>query len=130
MENPILESMVPMYTAHIGAILVAGVLPIVAYFLLDGIVALVRGRSLVPLLIAAGMVIGIAVIGATMWQGGLSQLEGNPAYSVTAIGAEGNAKMVVGWAFGLGAIAFLGRMVSLATGRKSRAQRPSRAAQR
>ncbi len=123
MENPILGSMVPMYTAHIGAILVAGVLPLVSYFLLDGLVALFRGKGVVPLLIAAGMVIGIGLLGMVMWQGGLGQLEGNPAHAVTSAGAAGNARMFVGWGFGLGVIAFLGRMMNLAIRRKSRVSR-------
>lgn len=113
MDNSILASMVPMYSAHIGAILVAAVLPIVAFLLLDGIVALIRGRGVAPLLIAVGMVIGVAAIGLTMWQGGLSQLEGNRAYAVTSAGAEANARMFVGWGFVLGAIAFFMRMVNL-----------------
>jgi hypothetical protein len=119
--NQILDSMVPMYMAHGGAILIAVVLPTVAFFLIDGAVALVRGRGVVPLLIAVGMVIGVAAIGAAMWQGGLSQLEGNPAYAVTSAGAEGNFRMLVGWALALGAIAFLARMAKLAFGRRSRA---------
>ncbi len=109
-----------MYTVHAGAILVAVVLPMVAFLLLDGVVALGRGKGVVPLLVAAGLVIGTAILGLAMWQGGLSQLEGNPAYSVTSTGAEGNFRMLVGWALGLGAIAFLIRMVKLASGRRSR----------
>jgi hypothetical protein len=117
--------MVPMYMAHIGAILVGGVLPIVAFFLLDGVVALVRNKGAVPMLIAAGMVIGVAVIGLTMWQGGLSQLEGNPAYSVTSAGAETNATFFVGWALALGAFGFLVRMLKLA---KTKSRRRNQAA--
>lgn len=122
MGNQVLDSMVPMYTAHGGVILLAVVLPLFAFFLLDGAVALTRGRGAKPLLMAFGMVIGIAAVGIAMWQGGLSQLEGNPAYAVTSAGAEGNFRMLVGWAFGLGAIAFLVRMVNLASGRRPRAR--------
>lgn len=121
MENPILDSMGPIYSAHGGVIVVAVVLPMVAFLLLDGVVALARGKGVVPLLIAAGLVIGTATLGLTMWQGGLNQLEGNPAYSVTSAGAERNFRMLVGWAIGLGAFAFLIRMVKLASGRRSRA---------
>lgn len=113
--------MLPMLATHGGAILVAGVLPVVAFFLLDGVVALVRGRGVTPLLIAVGMVVALAVVGLMLWQGGLAGLEGNPAYEITRIGAEGNAKMFVGWGLALGAIAFLARMLKLATRRKSRA---------
>lgn len=121
MENPVLESMAPMYMAHIGAILVGGALPIVAFFVLDGVVALVRSKGVVPILIAAGMVIGVAVAGVTMWQVGLSQLEGNAAYSVISAGAETNATFLVGWAIALGAFGFLVRMLKLAKGRKQKA---------
>lgn len=121
MDYPVLDSMVPMYMAHGGVILVAAVLPIVAFLLLDGVIALARGKGMVPLLIAAGMVIAIAVVGGLMWQGGLDQLQGSPAFEVTSAGAETNARMLVGWGLGLGALAFLARMVNLATGRKARA---------
>lgn len=120
MENPILNAALPAVLVHGGVFLVAGVLPVFAFYILDGIVHLVRGRGIAALLIAVGMVIALAVGGAYAWHAGLGQLVGTPAYGPTQAGADGNAALFVGWAIALGAIGFLFRMVNLATGRRKR----------
>lgn len=120
MGNSILSALVPTVVVHCGVFLVAGVLPVFSFYVIDGVVALLRGRGVKLLLMAIGIVAVIAVGGALAWQWGLDQLLGTPSFPITSAGAEANAKFFVGWAIALGAIGFLARMVKLAMGKKKR----------
>lgn len=122
MDNPILSAAVPTLLVHGGVFLVAGVLPFFAFFIVDGLVAVVRGRGLLPLLFAAGMVGAIAVGGSLAWQAGLEQFAGTPAFSAMKNSADANAALFAGWAIAIGAIAFLFRMINLMTRRRKGAQ--------
>ncbi|TQL47120.1 hypothetical protein FB562_0167 [Homoserinimonas aerilata] len=59
-----------------GAIVLAGVLPIAASFILDRIVALARGKGWVPMWIAVGLVLLVGLIGVLAYQAGVQQIAG------------------------------------------------------
>lgn len=113
-----LAGMSAMLIAQTGVFILTGLLPFVVFFLLDGIVALLRGRGLVPIFVAVGLVASTAVLGAVFRQWGIDQLDGSPAYEASMMGLDSNARLFLSFCVPLGAIAFVVRMVRMLFSRK------------
>jgi hypothetical protein len=75
--------------AYGGMVMLAGVLPIVAAFLLDGVVQVLRRNGPRYVLLALGMTAAVAVVGYIMYQYGISSPAVTPANraSVTHVGS-------------------------------------------
>lgn len=109
-----------LIAAYIGMFMLAGLLPIVAGFLLDGVVQVLRSNGLRYLLIALGMTVAVALVGYFIHQYGMTSaaMTATNRESVTKFGA-----MFLTFSIPLAVLAFLFRTVDLLLSKKRRVRR-------
>jgi hypothetical protein len=104
-SETLFASLAPLFIAHIGTLLLFAISPIFLALVLEGIVAVFRGKGLVPLIIAALLVAGLAVMGVAMRHftiGSLSDLD--------IEGLNRNAGFYIVFSASLGILGFIIRM--------------------
>lgn len=117
-SETVLQSVVYLISAHVGTFLLFAIAPISASLILEGAVAVFRGKGLTSLVIASAMSAGIVVVGLLLRSFGLGELHGSPNFEANQVGLEANASFYLTFAIPLAIFAFAVRMARLVFSRR------------
>jgi hypothetical protein len=104
-SETLLASLVPLVIAHIGALFSFAIAPLFLALVLEGIVLFFRGKGLKPLIIAALLVAGLAILG-----GGMQHFTEGSLSDVNRDALNRNAEFYLIFSVSLSILAFAIRM--------------------